>query len=333
MNKVFIVGNGFDLNLGLETGYPAFYEYYLKQTSPTKVIEKLKDDISKEQFTTWADLEKGLGIYAANCSKNDFLEILKNIRYHLTAYLKKQNDQFRYTLSDSFLNDILIPERHLDDVLFNKYQAYRTSFFDDRIDEFDIISFNYTYSLESILGIKVRNSIVNIPPMNSRLKSGKLVHVHGILDNELTMGVNDISQINNDLFKEDEDILELFVKPEYNDACLNGNNSTCETIINNADVIILFGVSLGESDDKWWKLIGEQVAKRRCVVISYKYDEKKDVIEEPNMKRRWARSEELRLKKCCGIEDKSNDQLLGVILVGINKHFFKKPSIIPQKTK
>ena len=73
--------------------------------------------------------------------------------------------------------------------------------------------------------------------------------------------------------------------------------------------------------------------QRRCVVISYIYDEKKDDIEEPNMKRRWARSEELRLKKCCGIEDKSNDQLSGIILAGVNKPIFKKPSIIPQKTK
>ena len=333
MNKVFIIGNGFDLNLGLETDYPAFYEYYLKQSSPVILIDKLKEDIDKEKFTTWADLEKGLGIYASNCSKNDFLLILKNIRYHLTAYLKKQNDQFHFTLSDSFLNDILIPERHLDDVLYNKYQAYRSSFFEDREDECDIISFNYTYSLESILGIKARNSIVNIPRLNPGQKYGKLVHVHGILDNELTMGVNDPSQIYNKAFKEDEDIIELFVKPEYNDACLNGNNSTCETLINNADVIILFGVSLGESDDKWWKLIGEQVAKRRCVVISYKYDEKKDVIEEPNMKRRWAKSEKSKLKKCFGIEDKSDDQLLGIILVGINKPFFKNPGIYPTKMK
>ena len=43
MNVLFILGNGFDINLGLHTGYQDFYEYYLKQPSTNPVIVKLKE--------------------------------------------------------------------------------------------------------------------------------------------------------------------------------------------------------------------------------------------------------------------------------------------------
>jgi hypothetical protein len=33
MNIVYIIGNGFDLNLKLDTSYRDFYEYYKKQPS------------------------------------------------------------------------------------------------------------------------------------------------------------------------------------------------------------------------------------------------------------------------------------------------------------
>ena len=39
MNITFFIGNGFDLNLGLKTGYKSFYEYYTK-ACPEDMLSK-----------------------------------------------------------------------------------------------------------------------------------------------------------------------------------------------------------------------------------------------------------------------------------------------------
>lgn len=51
MNTVFLIGNGFDLNLGMRTKYEHFYEYYLSnQGDEDSVhIRKLKDKIAKDK--------------------------------------------------------------------------------------------------------------------------------------------------------------------------------------------------------------------------------------------------------------------------------------------
>lgn len=334
MNIVFIVGNGFDLNLGLKTSYSDFYDYYLQQLSPTSVIRKAKEDIAEEKYSTWADLERGLGEYSKKCSREDFLQLLGNIRYHLSKYLETITEKTPFVLSDLFLNDLMAPEQHLEVELRDQLYAYRSNYLNDgREDVIDIITFNYTFTMEKILNVNQRDSVVAIPRLTSRQRYGHIYHVHGILNKEMAMGVNDINQISNESFRTDDDIVELFVKPEFNDACLNGNNKACETVIINADYIVLFGVSFGDTDSKWWKLIGERLTKKRCVVINYSYDNKKDVVNQPNKKRRWAKATVSFLKEHFDITDIPEEKLPGAIFVGINKPFFKRPGTGAIKTK
>lgn len=56
MNITFLVGNGFDLNLGLRTSYETFYKYYIKKEPHDLIAKFIKDD-----YRLWADLELGLG--------------------------------------------------------------------------------------------------------------------------------------------------------------------------------------------------------------------------------------------------------------------------------
>ena len=48
MNTLFLIGNGFDLSLGLPTDYKSFYKYYLTTNSSSAVIEALKRNISSD---------------------------------------------------------------------------------------------------------------------------------------------------------------------------------------------------------------------------------------------------------------------------------------------
>jgi hypothetical protein len=71
MNVTFLLGNGFDLNLGLSTSYKDFYSYYTKK-EPNDFIAK---SISKN-YELWSDLELGLGKFLKIVKEdqiNDFL--------------------------------------------------------------------------------------------------------------------------------------------------------------------------------------------------------------------------------------------------------------------
>lgn len=46
MNIVFLIGNGFDLNLNLKTKYRHFYENYISTPSKNATIEKFKKVLS-----------------------------------------------------------------------------------------------------------------------------------------------------------------------------------------------------------------------------------------------------------------------------------------------
>ncbi|SDD38363.1 Bacteriophage abortive infection AbiH [Algoriphagus faecimaris] len=60
MNIVYLIGNGFDLNLVLNTKYSDFYEYYKSsKTSNPKILE-IKNEISAN-LQNWSDLELALG--------------------------------------------------------------------------------------------------------------------------------------------------------------------------------------------------------------------------------------------------------------------------------
>ena len=49
MKSLFLIGNGFDLSIGLPTDHKSFYNYYLTTKSPSAVIEKLKQTISPDE--------------------------------------------------------------------------------------------------------------------------------------------------------------------------------------------------------------------------------------------------------------------------------------------
>lgn len=47
MQILYIIGNGFDLNLGLKTSYKDFYDHYKSVDSSKNSINNLKKNISR----------------------------------------------------------------------------------------------------------------------------------------------------------------------------------------------------------------------------------------------------------------------------------------------
>ena len=48
MALTYVIGNGFDINLGLKTKYSDFYDHYLKQDSPNGNLLRFKSNILKD---------------------------------------------------------------------------------------------------------------------------------------------------------------------------------------------------------------------------------------------------------------------------------------------
>ena len=57
------------------------------------------------------------------------------------------------------------------------------------------------------------------------------------------------------------------IKEQSNLVMKETRHIQCETLINNANVIILFGVSLGDTDARWWKIIGNNLVNRPNIAI------------------------------------------------------------------
>ncbi len=326
MNILYVIGNGLDIAHHMETSYQNFFDHYLTVPTDDNDIRAMKKDIHSRRYKTWADLEMGLGEYSFNCADKDvFLKCLSDIKEKLRKYLQKESEKINlYTINT--ISNFINPDQLLEPEPRERYIDYRLRFGSG--ESINVMTLNYTSTLESLFGYG--NSAKGL---SNGVVLHNILHVHGTLDNMMVMGVNDTSQISNTAFNTDIDVVEEFVKPEFNEACLNNKNTDCESLIQNANIIVLYGTSLGNSDDKWWKLIGKRMELDAYPLIVYlPYDEKKDLSAEPNHLRRWT------LESIHEIHDKFNikideKMLYSRICVAFNKTLLPISKLPKQSNK
>lgn len=107
MNITFLIGNGFDINLGRNTRYTDFYPYYLSK--------KHDDIISKalaENYDRWADLELALGQLLSDVAPDQVTEFLDSkgvLESDLADYLRIEEQRIDVTgatVQEEFQEDI-----------------------------------------------------------------------------------------------------------------------------------------------------------------------------------------------------------------------------------
>ena len=78
MNIVYLIGNGFDLNLGLKTKYSDFIkEYIIPKTEDNLQIAKFKGDIAQSE-QNWSSAELEFGKYTSRFFGEDGREYFLN---------------------------------------------------------------------------------------------------------------------------------------------------------------------------------------------------------------------------------------------------------------
>lgn len=288
MNITFLLGNGFDIQCGLQTSYINFYEYILKkkysieltQDRNDKLVSKIDNMIyseiykSKDNIDTWADLELQLGIFTKRLKEENqdtkladkFLDDFEVLREDLNDYLKGIQIQDDIQISDDF-SDILFTtmDKFFYKVLEQEYDEIKFMLSENTNSHFNyrFISFNYTNSLEIILQNckkTAKNNSFNSSNLQQILNK-EVINVHGVIDRFLTLGLNDETQLASDFFDKD-DLIDL-LKPDSLANSREYRRRNAENTIENSDIIVIFGMSMGSTDKHWWEKIADVLLKAK----------------------------------------------------------------------
>src|SRR5574344_2497048 len=264
MNITYILGNGFDLNFGMATRYDNFYEYYKSIDSPNDDVKKLKATINEyvegksslhkkvSKDNNWEDLELALGAYTKEMVsvsefRNDFFDINTELKKYLleqeTAFLASNPDPIGDTKKDLAQPDIYFRTKEL---------AYISKFIKQEPNSLYIINFNYTRIIENLTDYKGKKLELGLSTRGYSTSIINILHVHGVLsDVDLILGVNDVSQIANESFRDIDEVTELLVKPQTNDYYDSNKNNELKDIIATSAIIIIFGASMADTDLMW----------------------------------------------------------------------------------
>ncbi len=274
MNIVFLIGNGFDLNLGLRTKYSDFYKSYYSQRKDDerKYIQDFLSEIENDA-EEWSDFELSFGKYARNFNtgrSEEYIQLWEDIHLSLAAYIDLQQEaiQTKGQISPKMGQYLIYPDNFLARgarIKFNRLRN-RTGNGASRIS---VINFNYTNSFERLYGWKGRSiSLPNSSVYGSTLDT--VIHVHGTTHENMILGVDNSLQIRSqDGLDKDQRILNRVVKPIANKNTQTLREQDCATCISGANLICIYGMSLGATDKTWWHLIGERLlsAEETMVII------------------------------------------------------------------
>lgn len=265
MNIVYILGNGFDKAQGLKTSYPEFYEYLDKQEG-SALLQDLKLNIKKDT-KLWADMEEAFGKFTSEIdTEENFQSLYFELSDCLQEYLKSEDEKFipSVDLKSKFYTDFLSFGRYLGELDRVRYNQFVGACSDGA--DINVITLNYTNTLEKLLSINTQDSNVSKIFNNNRILHN-IIHVHGGLDDAIIIGVDNEKQIANEKFRVNNNVKDLLVKIQSNHAMKFLKHEHCENFIKGANLVILYGTSLGNTDLRWWNLIGNELKRRNNIAI------------------------------------------------------------------
>lgn len=325
MNIVYILGNGFDKAQGMATSYPEFYRYLVDEIKEGSfLLNKMKSEIT-EKITLWSDMEIGLGNFTDVTKKiTEFDDFYFELNELLQKYLKTEDDKFMPSnnLKVKFQSDFVIIEKYLGNLDKERFKT----FISDKnfsIKDISVITFNYTNTLEKILSLEPNVTTKTFGNNITTLRN--LIHVHGKLNNSIIVGVDNEDQIKNTNFRNDNDLKDYMIKKQSNLVMKETRHIQCEKLISNAHIIILMGVSLGDTDGFWWEIIGRNLTDRNnLAIIQHLYNP--DEINPTQMQKRGRierRQQNLIMRKMRIKEENWTDELRNRLFFTVNEPIFK----------
>lgn len=339
MKITYFIGNGFDIGLGMKTGYKDFYPYFMDMASDDNMIKKqIQEDSSNwESYEKWADLEMGLGQFTNHVllgQVEKFIDDKVELDKLLIDYLKKESSKHKFeeeNIKKMFISSIqaltkwgVENELRLVDWVYSQFKYIQV--------EYDVINFNYTNCMDdffSVIKSKVNNfSIRSQADGNAyTYKLNQVFHIHGKLnDAEMILGVNDESQIANSEIRDHEEIKRYMIKSELNEIIGQNKVKKARDIVDESNIICLYGMSLGDTDKMWWEYLANWLknsGQRLLIIFDYAPDFTAEHARDIYRYKERVRSKFINQAGLIGIEQKELDSIKRRILIKSNENIFE----------
>ncbi len=284
MNITFLVGNGFDLNLGLDTTFSSFLKEYTSEISKeenekeTAPLYLFKKDILKDA-KQWSSAERAFGKYTKELDNTKegaalaFCECHEDFCISLGRYLENQESRLDMQAMGNDAGKEFAKSINIANML-SGFREVTKSELNNALGNFGggftyhFLDFNYTRTLDNFFSVTKNTSAI----LGTRGYSGvtypnkleTLIHVHGYTDKDMVLGVNDESQIENiHLFEGyGQEYKNQIIKPKTNEMNERLNDKKAAEIISKSDFIYVYGMSIGETDAIWWQRIISAMLKK-----------------------------------------------------------------------
>jgi hypothetical protein len=285
MDILFFIGNGFDLKMGLKTSFRNVLEAYLLESSSDEKIINFKRNINNN-FENWSDFEFYMGEYTEKIVEDnilDYFQCIYDFTRFLKTYLKNEENKalFENTkeISQAFQKSIL----HFYNFLDEHPKKIISGMMNDVI-KFNQVNFNYTKIFDICLEIMKQDKTI---PLSRKVGAvsytntnnnymGNIFHIHGTLENEMILGVDNLEQIKNIDFRKLTRSQQI-VKPFSNDLLENRKNEIIRELISKSSIYCIFGMSLGKTDKTWWiEIIKQMVNNKNKRLIIFIHDDSSD---------------------------------------------------------
>lgn len=263
MNVTFLLGNGFDMQLGMKTGYRDFLRWYISQPSKDSDILEFKGHLRNEKGRWWSDAEMAMGEYLGQFTEENISVYYKNIKdfkLRLSEYLKSQNQE--YNIAD----DPAVTERFkdfllnsVDDIMLRKEQLTLTTMRVIREVAISFVSFNYTDAIDRIANA-IKKGGKELEKRNGHPTYIKdLYHVHGTLRSSVIMGVDNMGQLDISNVADTAKLRRTLIKPVTNEELGRSDAREAENRIKESEYVFVYGLSFGETDARWWDIIRKKL--------------------------------------------------------------------------
>ena len=289
MNITYIIGNGFDLALGLRTDYPSFIKHYVGEmprrvqrgeVRPDSPLLKLCEDM-KDNPKTWADAERAFGRLKFSSMGDKAISVYDECYDDFVGsfydWLTFEDSRFLVgdTMSDSSRNAWIASLIRLDKYMPSGRKSAYLDYLSGGGDVvLNFINFNYTGTLEQMLGSENdKKWIVKIPQDRLlHVKVGSVCHVHGSLKtNDVVFGVDNVSQITDETVRNYCNMTGGLLKAKVDENIRAGYESVAKKILRDSQLIVLYGVSCGETDMSWWQNIYQRVIGQHAKFVVCPY--------------------------------------------------------------
>lgn len=276
MNILYILGNGFDLSLGLDTSYRSFLKHYLNSHQPNAdpFIEDFQREVWKD-IDTWTDLETHLGQWLDdNKSRERAIAVHDDLVNELSLYMKNEQERVKPNakVREQILSNMANISHHLHRNLDKRdITNYISKFANSTPHVINTITLNYTDTFERLALQEGKNEF-QCTDNKIFFTFNPPIHLHGTVDEGIVLGVNDEAQVRNKQLVKEDSIQHRFIKTStINNVYRTGYEEQAIQAIDAANMICVYGTSFGKTDKRIWNRIVNRVVKHNLQVILFHF--------------------------------------------------------------